>query len=168
MKTRLLLLLTGLTIAQTAFGAVSGSKKSEPDSKTVSIALHRNSSFEKQYFLEIKNALDEAGYSTTVVSDTENLKGNNIYIGILFSAGGADLVGIMHNENQLLAKCMGKKLGRRTSREILIYEDDNFPFMRPGDAILIVFIEPSDIEKRCDRYAKGIIEGIEEYMDELD
>jgi hypothetical protein len=168
MKTRLLLLLAGLVIAQTAFGAVSGSKEVEPDSKTVSIALHRNSAFEKQYFLEIKTALDEAGYSTKVVANAKNLKGNNIDIGILLAIGGPDRISVRHNENQLLAKCMAKELSRQTSCEYFIEEIDVFPFMRPGDPIFIILSSPSDVAKHCSRYARGIIEGIEEYMDELD
>ncbi len=168
MKTRLLLLLTGLAIAQTLFGAVANSKEGEPESKGFCIALHRFPAFEEQYFREIKGALDEAGYSTKVVANPKNLKGNNIDLGILLAICGPGQINVRHNENLLLAKCMAKELGRRTTCECFIEEIDVFPFMRPGDPTVIIMAPPSDVAKHCYRYAKGIIEGIEEYMDELD
>ncbi|RKX44215.1 MAG: hypothetical protein DRP64_06955 [Verrucomicrobia bacterium] len=169
MKTRLLLLLTGLAIAQTLFGAVSGSKEGEPASENFCIALSRHGEFERQHLLEIKKALDEAGYLTKLVNENE-LKGDKIDLGIFFypqpQKNDGSYLEICHSQNKLLAKCIGKELGRRTSLESKILDID-FPLMKPGDPVLVIGVA-SDIEKRCDRYARGIVEGVEEYMDELD
>jgi len=169
MKTRLLLLLTGLAISQTAFGAIAtlGKNESASKTKTLRIALHRNPQFEEQYFQEIKNALDEAGYSTTIAWDPKNLKGSGIDLGVAFVFGEPNAIGICHNENRLMAKCIGNELGRRTTLELFFLEWEESPFMQPGDPVLMIFVDPSDIEKRCDRYIRGFVEGVEEYADEL-
>ena len=178
MKTRLMLASGFLGIlvlfSSTAFSGVASSKKDKSDSKKPTIALHRGPSFEKIWFSEIKNALDKEGFTTKVVSDANDLKGDGIDLGISFSShfGTEDIllvVGVCHNENKLLAKCMKKQLARRTKLATDLLDVDNVHFMpNPGDPIVLILVEPTDIEKHCDRYAQGIVEGVEEYMDELE
>ena len=179
MKTKLMF-LSGFVIIlvlliSSAFGAVPSSKKDKSVSKMPTIALYRFATFEKTWFSEIKNALDEAGYTTKVVSDGNDLKGDGIDIGIAFAPhpNRTDIlltVGVCHNENKLLAKCMKKTLARRTKLPTDLSDIDTtiIAFMHPRDPILLVLVEPTDIEKKCNRYAQGIVEGVEEYMDELD
>ena len=177
MKTRLMLVsgFMGILIllSSTTFGAVASSKKDKSESKTPTIALHRSPEFEKIWFSEIKNALEEAGYIIKVTLNGKGLKGDWIDIGIVLSShtGENDLytiIRVCHNENKLLAKCMKKTLARRTKLQTDLVNREEIHFMHSGDPIILILVESTDIAKHCDRYAQGIIEGIEEYMDELD
>lgn len=177
MKTRLMLLsgfvIVLVLLSSIAFSGVASSKKGKSASKTPTIALHRIPSFEKTWFSEIKTALDKAGYTTKVVLEDKDLKGDGIDLGIALSPhlGTKDIhlvVNVCHNKNEFLAKCMEKKLARRTKLIINILNVESFHFMHPGDPIIVVNVEPTEIAKHCDRYAQGIVEGVEEYMDELD
>ena len=173
MKTRLLILLTGLVIAQTVFGAVARRGGNEPViKKMLSIALFRSSTLDRQYFLEIKTTLDEAGYSTRVITNPEYLKGDHIDLGIYLYAQSPVrdelYLEIGHNQNNLPAKCVGKALSRRTSLEYWINDFDYILFMQPGDPIVAIGVDANDIARHCNRYARGIVEGIEEYMEELE
>ena len=177
MKTRLMLLsgfvVVLVLLSTTTFSAVSSSKKDKPDSKTPTIALLRLPNFEKSWFSEIKTALDKAGYTTKVISNDKDLKGDGIDIGIALCShiGTKEIhpfVYVSHNENNLVAKCIEKKLARRIKLTTDVLNVEYVHFLHAGDPIILITVERTDIEKYCDRYAQGIVEGIEEYMDELD
>ena len=163
----ILVLLSSATIS-----AVASSKKETPDSKTPTIALFRYGTFQRAWFAEIKTALEDEGYKTKVVLLAKDLKGDGIALGIALTphpvATDRLFIAVCHNQNDLLAKCIMKKLARRTKLMTEIPDVDNVDYLSPGDPIVLVLVDPADIEKHCDRYAQGIVDGVEYYLDKLD
>jgi hypothetical protein len=169
MKVKLILLF-GTTIAL-LLGASANSKDSDSKPPTLSIAMGKHGGIDRKPFDQVKDALGAAGHSIHEVSKPAQLSEQQFDIAILITSAPSnrnkgDRIAVVHNDNKAFSKCISKELGRRVSLDIQIPDNNVNNFLQQGVVSVILKVPPEHFEKYAARYAKGIVEGVKEYIDE--
>ncbi len=166
--------LPGIAILLMFFGATALSVGKKSETKSLVVKLVRAPGIDRQGFLLLKESLEKAGHSTFLPQEADNPNKSTGDVGVFImpiegfqrDKMSQEVVGIVHYGNKRLAQCIEKELSRCVNLTVKTFEK-KLPFLQQDMPSVVIKVFPQNFEKYSHRYAKGIVEGIEEYVEKL-